>query len=308
MQPRSAATASAAALVAAPEAAAPLVAVRSNVPAVPGVLVAGVLSAARLLYDKRERAPVPAAVAGVLRPAPLAGVCRPAASSRARLYRRKRVVTVYDEQPGTDATCIVDGADATGSGHTTESCPIEPLSGDEPLPMLPVGGARGDGGGISPAPTCCCCCCLSRRCRSAVFSTSAATGVPGRTPAGGGLPGPLTILLPAAAAAAAAASPSASSACGPAEVAAPAVGAPAAAALFCCCLASSACLMSYRISLASCNTHNTRDEWNFHPRLHAAKAGLPCGGMPFVTVCIVGVVFHCDPGVSSFMKHQINSR
>lgn len=73
--------ASAAARPAAPAAAA-LAAVRSRPPAVPGVLaVAGVFSRAMLLFDRRERAEVPAPVAGVCRPAPLAGVCRAAGTS-----------------------------------------------------------------------------------------------------------------------------------------------------------------------------------------------------------------------------------
>lgn len=71
--------AAAAAATAAPADCAPaLPPVHARAPAVPGVLVAGVRSDARLPWDRRERPPVRAPVAGVVsRPAWLAGVCRP---------------------------------------------------------------------------------------------------------------------------------------------------------------------------------------------------------------------------------------
>lgn len=141
---------------------------------------------------------------------------------------------------------------------------------------------------MSPAatPPCCCCCCLSRRCRSAVFSTSAATGVPGNTPAGGGLDDlptpPLTPPTPAAAASAAALASSAAAGCG--------AGAPCpcpccccCCALCCCCLASSACLMSYRISLANCTS--SRQQRGTGCRIHRPRSGGQEASQQVVVVC-----------------------
>lgn len=105
------------------------------------------------------------------------------------------------------------------------------------LPGVNCPGSLGGGAGISPAAaaSCCCirsCCNCSLRCRSAVARTSAATGVPGMTPAGGGD-------LRAAAGASLAAAGSCPGAAGCCSC--------------CCCWVfnSSACLMSYRISLAN---------------------------------------------------------